>query len=82
MNKTYQTVLYKGFISHFELGWQVAGDIVIFKSNEHEDVSKAMQELNFHEPKENNWFATMIERIDGEVTDEEIFDSSVITLDD
>jgi hypothetical protein len=36
---------------------------------------------DFHEPSNNNWFATMVERIDDEVTDQEIFDSSVITID-
>ena len=46
-----------------------------------EDVSNPIHALDFHEPSDNNWFATMVECIDGEVTDEEIFDSSVIVID-
>jgi L-rhamnose mutarotase len=63
------------------MGWQLADDIVIFESKEYQDVGHAMRELDFHEPSDNNWFATMVECIDGEVTDEEIFDSSVIVID-
>ena len=81
MTTTYQTKLFKAVITDFERGWQLAEDTVIFESGEYEDVFNAMRELDFHEPSDNNWFATMVERVDGEVIDEEIFDSSVIVID-
>jgi hypothetical protein len=81
MATTYQTKLFKAVLTDFEIGWQLAEDIVIFESRGSEDVFQAMRELDFHEPSDNNWFATMVERIDGEVVDEEIFDSSVIVID-
>ena len=81
MATTCQTKLFKAILTDFEIGWQLTEDIVIFESNEYEDVTQAMRELDFHEPSDNNWFATMVERIDDEVTDEEIFDSSVILID-
>jgi hypothetical protein len=80
MATTYQTKLFKAVLTDFEIGWQLAEDVIIFESKESEDVCQAMRELEFHEPSDNNWFATMVERIDGEVTDEEIFDSSVIVI--
>ena len=75
---TYQTRLYKAALTDFELGWQIAVDEILFISREYADVSNAIRELDFHTPSDNNWFATMIERINEEVTDEEIFDSSVV----
>jgi len=75
---TYHTRLYKATLTDFELGWQIAVDEILFASKEYADVRDAMRELDFHTPSNNNWFATMIERINEEVTDEEIFDSSVV----
>jgi hypothetical protein len=71
MATIYQTILYKSSIADFELGWQVEDGNIIFQSYEYEDVTKAMLELNVHEPSENNWFTTIVERMDNEITDEE-----------
>jgi hypothetical protein len=78
---TYQTKLFKAVLTDFELGWQLVEEAVIFESKGYENVCHAMRELDFHELSDNNWFATMVERINGEVNDEEIFDSSVIEVD-
>jgi hypothetical protein len=81
MATTYQTVLYKAVLTDFEMGWEIVEETVIFESKEYEEVGKAIREFDFYEPSDNNWFATMVERVDGEVVDEEIFDSSVIIID-
>jgi hypothetical protein len=61
--------------------WQLAEDTGIFESTEYEDVCNAMREPDLHEPSDNKGFATMVESVDGEVMDGEIFDSSVIVKD-
>ncbi len=86
MDKTYQTYLYGASFGieedgRFLEGWQVDKNNILFQSNEYENPGDATQELNFHEPSHPNWFATMVEWENGEVTDEEIFDSSVISVD-
>jgi len=77
---SYQTRMYKAALADFELGWQLIPEIVIFESKEYENPTSAILEFDFNEPSEHNWFASMIERIDSQVTDEEIFDSSVVDV--
>jgi hypothetical protein len=86
MAKTYQTYLYGASFGIEENGrildgWQVDRNNILFQSKEYENPTDAMQELNFHEPSHPNWFATMVEWTDGEVSDEQIFDSSLIFVD-
>ena len=86
MAKTYQTYLYGASFGIEENGrildgWQVDRNNILFQSKEYENPTDAMQELNFQEPSHPNWFATMVECIDGEVSDEQIFDSSLIFVD-
>jgi hypothetical protein len=75
----YQTMLYKAVFIDLEFGWD-AGD-EIFASQIYTSPTDAMQELNFTDPIFNNWFATMKMIEDGEVVEEEWFDSSVIEID-
>jgi hypothetical protein len=86
MSTTYQTYLYGAILDKEENGiilegWQVNEKVILFASNEYDRPDKAMAALNFTEPAHNNWFATMVVRKDGEIIDEEIFDSSVIYVD-
>lgn len=85
MGKTYQTYLYGAVLDKVENdvlleGWQVNEDLILFKSKECDEPAEAMNALNFTDPSHNNWFATMVVRENGEIIDEEIFDSSVITI--
>ena len=75
---TYQTALYKANFIDFEFGWD-AGD-EIFTSNLYVSPTDAMQEFNFTDPPLNNWFGTMRSIVDGEITEEEWFDCSVIEI--
>ena len=72
-------MLYKAEFIDFELGWDYGE--AIFQSQIHPTPAGAMLELNFQEPAHNNWFATMRLIMDDEITEEELFDTSVIEID-
>lgn len=85
MAHTYQTYLYGAVLDKEENGnilegWHVDESKILFESNVYTNPTDAIIELNFTDPQHNNWFATMVARENGEITDEEIFDSSVITI--
>ena len=75
----FQTSLYKATFIDLEFGWD-AGD-EIFASRIYKSPTDAMLELNFTDPSHNNWFATMRTIVNGEIIEEEWFDSSVIGID-
>ena len=76
---TFQTMMYKAVFIDSELGWDY-GD-VLFESNIDEDPARVMRELNFFEPTHNNWHVTMRMIKDGEIVEEDLFDSSVYEID-
>jgi hypothetical protein len=51
---------------------------MILESRIHEEPWKAMIESDLHEPAHKNWFVTMRMMINGEVLEEDLFDTSVI----
>ena len=75
---TYQTMLYKVALD-FEYGWDYSGDI-LFESSIYKSPTDAMVEFSFCEPSHNNWFATMRMIMNGDIVEEQIFDSSVIEI--
>ena len=86
MAKAYQTYLYGASFGTEENdrildGWQLDRNNILFQSKEYDNPTDAMQELNFHEPSHHNWFATMVEWNGQEVSDEQIFDSSLVFVD-
>jgi hypothetical protein len=74
----FQTSLYKAIYLDAEFGWD-AGD-EIFSSQIYSSPTDAMVELSFTEPSHNNWFATMRTISNGNIIEEEWFDSSVIEI--
>lgn len=73
---TYQTALYKVKYLDAQFGWGY--DELIFESRIHEEPWKAIMEFDLHEPSHNNWFVTMRMMVNGEIIDEDLFDTSVI----
>ena len=73
---TYQTRIYKVIYLDSQFGWDYT-DEILFESKEYEIATDAMVELNFAEPSHPNWFATMRVIKDGEIIEEDLFDSSV-----
>lgn len=77
----YQTMLYKvHLLDDFPFGWDYTGE-VLFQSQVYDNPAAAMLEFSFADPDYPNWFATMKEIKNGEIVDEEIFDSSVVEID-
>ena len=76
----YQTVLYKAYYIDSKVGWDADADEVLFESSITDDPSIAMQELNFFESPHPNWFANMRMIENGEIVDEQWFDTSVIDM--
>lgn len=73
----YQTFLYKAVFTGEQFGWDYG--IVIFKSALHSNATDAMVEFNNYPITEPHWMATMQELENGEVLDEQLFDSSVLS---
>lgn len=78
--RQYQTVLYKAIFIDAEIGWDADPDSVLFESSISANPTLVMQELNFFEPTHSNWFANMRMIENGEIIEEEWFDTSVIDM--
>jgi len=72
----FQTALYKVIYLDAEFGWEY--DELLFESGIHEDPSKAMIEFDFYQPAHPNWFVTMRMIKNGDLIEEDLFDTSVI----
>ena len=75
----YQTVLYQAYL-HPQYGWDADAGNILFESTIGPDPTQVMQELNFFERTHPNWFANMRMIKDGNIIEEEWFDSSVIEI--
>ena len=75
----FQTALYRAIFIDGEIGWDV-DPAAVFESVISDNPTLAMQEFDFYEPLHNNWFGTMRVIEDGEVIEEEWFDSSVVDI--
>ena len=73
---TFQTALYKVKYLDSEFGWEY--DVLLFESGIYKVPWKVIMEFDFHEGAHNNWFATMRMMKNGEIVEEDLFDSSVI----
>lgn len=68
-------MVYEGEKYDEQFGWEF-GKIILFQSAEHDDPAAAMEEFNKFELPEKPWFAYMRVTKNGEIVDEEMFDTS------
>ena len=71
----YITIVYQGENNHPEFGWEF-GKIILFQSGEYDNPGDAMQEFNNSQLPDKAWFAYMRVTKNGEIFDEEMFDTS------
>jgi hypothetical protein len=77
----YITMVYQGEKYHEEFGWEF-GEILLFQSAEHDTQADAMEEFSkFKLPEDKAWFAYMRVTENGEIKNEEQFDTSTVKSD-
>jgi hypothetical protein len=72
----FQTVLYEAESQHEKYGWKF-GNVILFKSSISSDISQVMKEFNALSLPNSEWFAYVRVIDNGEIVEEEMFDSSV-----
>ena len=78
--KKYMTMVYEGEKYDEKFGWEF-GEVILFQSQEHKEPSEAMKEFNQFSLPEKPWFAYMRVMENGEIIDEEMFDTSTNKID-
>ena len=73
-------MLYEGESFHEEFGWEF-GKVILFQSAEHDNATGAMEEFNKFELPDKPWFAYMRVTENGEIVDEQMFDTSTVSVD-
>ena len=76
----YRAMVYEGEKYDERFGWEF-GKIIIFQSEEHDEPSMAMGEFNNFTLPDKPWFAYMRETENGEIVDEQMFDTSTAKVD-
>ena len=75
----FQTIIYRVVFIDFYWGWDYT-DEILFESAMYDNATMAMVEFSFCEPAHPNWFATMRLIKNGLIIEEDLFDSSVIEV--
>ena len=73
-------MVYEGESYDERFGWEL-GKIILFQSAEHDEPSAAMEEFNKFPLPEKPWFAYMRMTENGEIVDEQMFDTSTVKVD-
>ena len=76
----YKTMVYEGEKYDEKFGWEF-GKIILFESAEYPEPSLAMDEFNKFQLPEKPWFAYMRVLENGEIIDEQMFDTSTTIID-
>lgn len=75
------TMVYEGEKYDEQFGWEF-GEVILFQSAEHYNPADAMEEFGkFQLPDDKPWFAYMRVMENGEIKDEEQFDTSTVKVD-
>jgi hypothetical protein len=71
----YRKMVYEGEKKHENFGWDF-GTIILFQSDEYDTPSDAMEAFSKFELPDKPWFGYMRVTENGEIIDEQMFDSS------
>ena len=73
-------MVYEGEKYDEKFGWDF-GKVILFQSSEHDNPSDAMDEFAKFQLPNKPWFAYMRVTENGEITDEQMFDTSTTKID-
>ena len=76
----YITMVYEGEFFDEKFGWEF-GKVILFRSKEYDEPDDAMKEFNQFPLPQKPWFAYMRVMENGEIIDEEMFDTSTNKID-
>lgn len=76
----YKTMVYEGEKFDEKFGWEF-GNVILFESPEFGNPAQAMDAFNKFELPDKPWFAYMRVLENGEIVDEQMFDTSTVKID-